>query len=1253
MPVYRIYAEKRTEYATPAQQLLADIQSSLQIPVTALRMIHRYDVETEKKYDFEKAVSVVFSEPQVDTTYRALPELERGQFLIAVEALPGQFDQRADSAAQCMQILCGGERPTIRTATIYLFTGNVPEEQQEALRRYLINPVESRDASLELPETLEMEEEAPAAVEICTGFCTLDDGKLENFRRELGLAMDFDDIRFCQNYFRNTEHRDPTITEIRMIDTYWSDHCRHTTFLTRLTDVKIEPEYVKETYESYLSGREATGRGDRPITLMDVATAATRKIRADGKLHDVDESDEINACSVKVKVDENGRDRDWILMFKNETHNHPTEIEPYGGAATCLGGAIRDPLAGRTYVYQAMRVTGAANPLVPVEDTPVGKLPQRKITVGAANGYSAYGNQIGLATGHVSEIYHPGYLAKRLEIGAVLGAAPAGNIHRESPVPGDVIILLGGKTGRDGCGGATGSSKSLDVQSIDTCGAEVQKGNPPEERKIQRLFRDPAVTKMIKRCNDFGAGGISVAIGELADGLEIRLDEVPKKYAGLDGTELAISESQERMAVVVAAENAAMFIRLAGRENLEATAVATVTETPRLKMTWKGKTILDLSRVFLNSNGASKEAKAVVALPESEPALYPENSLAAWEEMCENLNICSQKGLVERFDSTIGAGTVLMPYGGKYQRTESQAMAAKFPVEHGETQTCSLMGWGYHPTIAAENPYRGGLDAVITSIAKVVAAGGSAKRCWLTFQEYFERMNENPKRWGVPLATLLGAYRAQVELECASIGGKDSMSGTFEQIDVPPTLVSFAVSTCRLDDIISTEFKAAGDDVIFLKPELDADGMPVFESVRNLFARVEKMIAEKYVKAAWVIDFGGIAEGVMKMGFGNRIGFSFTRALTSEELFAPCCGGFLLELEGAAQNVSEKIGETIAEPRIHCKTNDSKTDFSLDLDALHTRWQKRLEPIFPCRAEHTSFEETLVSAQPEKTVETLTAGAGHLLRHTSGATVARPRVLIPVFPGTNCEYDTARAFENAGARVQTFVIRNQNAEQLQEDIVTFSALLRNSQILMIAGGFSGGDEPEGSAKFITSFFQNARLKEAVADLLENRDGLALGICNGFQALIKLGLVPFGKIVEATDVSPTLTFNTIARHQSMLVRTRVASNRSPWLAGLEIGDITNTAISHGEGRLVAPEKLLEDMAENGQIATQYVDLDGKATMEMPWNPNGSMWAVEGLTSPDGRVFGKMGHSERVGRGLYQNVPGETDQKLFASGVAYFA
>ncbi len=1233
MSVFRIYAEKKPEFAVEAQSVLNDVRTALRLNINGLRILNRYDADKLSQEDFNASINTVFSEPAVDVVYEELPEITADDRIFAVEYLPGQFDQRADSCEQCIQILRQGERCRVRNARVYIISGNITDEEFDTLKSYIINPVESREASLEKPETLDNNYEIPETVKTLDGFTNLDAQGLNDFIKQYGLAMDFDDIKFCQKYFRDTEKRDPTITEIKMIDTYWSDHCRHTTFLTNVNDVKIETPYIRDTYIKYLDVRDELGRSKKPVTLMDLATIAAKKLKADGLLDDLDESEEINACSVKIKVDIDGQQEDWILMFKNETHNHPTEIEPFGGAATCLGGAIRDPLSGRSYVYQAMRVTGAANPLVPVEDTIAGKLPQRKITVGASNGYSSYGNQIGLATGHVAEVYHPGYVAKRMEIGAVVGAAPAENIRRERPVAGDIVILLGGKTGRDGCGGATGSSKSHTLESLENCGAEVQKGNPPEERKLQRLFRNPDVTKMIKRCNDFGAGGVSVAIGELTDGLIINLNAVPKKYDGLDGTEIAISESQERMAVVIAPEDVDKFMAEAKKENLQATVVADVVDEPRLKMNWNGHTIVDLSRDFLNSNGAVKYTDIVVEDPVFTDDETFTDSAETWTEIMSNLNVCSQKGLIEKFDSTIGAGTVLMPFGGVYQMTPSQAMAAKIPVLKGETNTCSLMGWGYNPDISSKSPYHGAMLAVVESISKIVAAGGSYKKCWLTFQEYFERTQNDPKRWGKPLSALLGAFKAQLEMGCGSIGGKDSMSGTFEDIDVPPTLVSFAVSTAQANKIVSTEFKEAGNDVIMITPEYDRNGLPVFASLKNCFDKVEKLIAEGRANAVWTLGYGGVAEGIAKMCFGNRLGFEFSAHLTATELYKHCYGAFIVEVLGNAQDGEFVIGKTISDYKIFTEK------YTVNLDSLQRAWESKLEPVFPCRIKTTDTTPQTYSYENTE-------------KKSASIKVAQPKVLIPVFPGTNCEYDTARAFEKAGAKAETVVIKNLSAIDLEDSINYFEKAIKESQIIMIPGGFSGGDEPEGSGKFITAFFRNPKIKDAVHELLKKRDGLMLGICNGFQALIKLGLVPFGEIVDMTEESPTLTFNTIARHQSMMVNTRIASNKSPWLYGCEVGDIHTVPISHGEGRFVAPQSLIQRLANNGQIATQYVDIEGNPTMDIRYNPNTSIEAIEGITSPDGRVFGKMGHSERKGSYICKNVTGNKDQKIFESGVNYF-
>ena len=1230
--VYRIYVEKKPQFAVDGGAVLADLNVALGIKtVENVRIINRYDCEKLPKENFEAAVPTVFSEPPVDEVYYELPKPAADERMFAVEFLPGQFDQRADSAAQCIQMLCPGERPVVKYAKIYVLKGKISDDEFARIKHYLINAVESRECGFDKYDTLEVKYTIPTSVETLTGFINKTDAELADFVVHYGLAMDNDDIKFCQDYFKS-EHRDPTITEILMIDTYWSDHCRHTTFGTIIDNADIKPSYIADTYAEYKADRHELGRDNKPLCLMDIATLAAKKLKKDGILKDLDESEEINACSVRIKVDVDGKDEDWLLMFKNETHNHPTEIEPFGGAATCLGGAIRDPLSGRSYVYQAMRVTGASDPLLPVEKTIKGKLPPRKITTTAAAGYSSYGNQIGLATGHVAEIYHPGYMAKRMEIGAVIGAAPAENVRRERPAPGDIIILLGGRTGRDGCGGATGSSKAHSIQSLDTCGAEVQKGNAPEERKLQRLFRNPEATKLIKRCNDFGAGGVSVAIGELADGLEIDLNAVPKKYDGLDGTELAISESQERMAVVVAPEDADKFRALASKENLESTPVAVVKSEPRLRMNWNGKTIVDISREFLNSNGAEKHTDVAVPDVKVSYSTGRKNTSADWEGMVTDLNICSQRGLVQRFDSTIGGATVLMPFSGKTQQTPVQAMAAKLPVLNAKTDTTSIMAWGFDPAVSTQSPYHGAVCAVVESIAKVVAAGGTYEHCWLTFQEYFERTQGKPERWGKPFAALLGAYRAQLEMGCGAIGGKDSMSGTFEHIDVPPTLVSFAVSTAKAPDVISAEFKAAGHKIGYIAPKYDENGLPVFDSVKEVFRTVEKLIKDKKAVSVWSIAHGGVAEGIFKMSLGNQIGAKLDK-LTDEELFTPVYGAFIMELTEEADGV-KTIGETVADYTI------TSGDVKLDVASLEKKWDGVLEPIFKAQL-------------PEKPApEKISYTGGCELKHSS-VKVAKPRVLIPVFPGTNCEYDMANAFNRYGGDSEIFVIRNLSAQDMEDSVSEFTKHIENSQIIAIPGGFSGGDEPEGSAKFINAFFRNPKIKDAVESMLYARDGLMIGICNGFQALIKLGLVPFGKIVPLTAESPTLTYNTIGRHQSQLTLTRICTNMSPWLSCCNVGDIHNIPISHGEGRFVAPESVIKQLIANGQVATQYVDLSGSPTMDVAFNPNSSMYAIEGIISPDGRVLGKMGHTERLTDNVAKNVSGNKEQLLFKGGVDYFA
>ncbi len=1228
--VYRVYVEKKKELANEAKSMLSDLTVLLGIKgLKDVRVFNRYDGENITEELFNYAVKTVFSEPQLDITYNKLM-LDDASFIFAVEYLPGQFDQRADSAAQCIQIISTGERPTIKTAKVYALYGNISESDFAQIKKYVINPVECREASLEKPETLETEYDIPTEVKILDGFTKLDKEGLEEFIKSNGLAMDIDDIVFCQKYFIS-ENRDPTITEIKMIDTYWSDHCRHTTFLTTIDDVKFEDELLQKTYNEYLEVRKNLGR-TKNICLMDLATIAVKHLRKAGKLDKLDESEEINACTVKIDVTVDGKKEPWLLLFKNETHNHPTEIEPFGGAATCIGGAIRDPLSGRAYVYGAMRVTGAADPLVSISETIPGKLPQRKIVTTAAAGYSSYGNQIGLATGIVDEIYHPGYAAKRMEIGAVIAAAPAENVRREVPSPGDVVILLGGSTGRDGIGGATGSSKAHDSHSVETCGAEVQKGNAPEERKLQRLFRNKEATLLIKRCNDFGAGGVSVAIGELADGLEIDLNSVPKKYEGLDGTELAISESQERMAVVVEKENVEKFLSLANSENLQACPVAVVTENPRLVMKWNGKNIVDISREFLNSNGAEKHisvtpSKAIWKNKEIK-GTFSDN----YQALAEDLNVCSKRGLSERFDSTIGAGTVLMPFGGINQLTPIQAMVQKVSVEKKHTDTCSLMSYGYNPYISEISPYHGAYLAVVESVSKLIASGAEFKDVYLTFQEYFEHPRKDGKRWGKPLSALLGAFKAQMELQIGSIGGKDSMSGSFEELDVPPTLVSFAVTTSDVKNIVSPEFKKAGNKVVLLKPEYDENGLPKTDSLLDVFANVTKLQREGKVFSSYTMGIGGIAEAVLKMSLGNGFGFKYNSNLSLDDIFSYSYGAFLLETTDSV-DVGVEIGNITKENSI------SYFDEHINCEVLNSIYENKLEKVYSCNIKHIDSKVENFSYNAKSNI-------------VSKIKVAKPKVLIPAFPGTNCEFDSAKAVRDAGAEAEIIVINNLNSAGIQKSIEQFTNSLKISQMIFIPGGFSGGDEPDGSGKFITAFFRNSAVKEGVTDLLDNRDGLICGICNGFQALIKLGLVPYGKIIDTDDTCPTLTFNTIGRHQSKIVRTRIASNKSPWLSLVNVGDIVSVPISHGEGRFLADEAFIKKLSENGQIATQYVDLNNNATMDVRYNPNDSMFAIEGITSPDGRVFGKMGHSERVGSGLYKNVPGNYDIRMFESAVKYF-
>ena len=1226
--VYRVYVEKKPGQTVDADSLLKEANEFLQIKgLTGVRVLNRYDVEKIDEELFRYAVNTVFSEPQVDHVSYDVP---KGEVVFAVEPLPGQFDQRADSAAQCIQILSHGERPIVRTAKVYVLEGTLSEADIAAIRHHVINPVECREACLFMPKTLELEVTVPQSVATVEGFVDMDKDGLAAMVKSLGLAMDLDDITFCQTYFK-AEKRNPTITEIRMIDTYWSDHCRHTTFLTTIDEVKFEDPILQSAYEDYLATRKALGR-TKPVNLMDIGTLAGKYLRKNGMLEKLYESEEINACTVRMTVTVDGEEQPWLLLFKNETHNHPTEIEPFGGAATCIGGAIRDPLASRAYVYAAMRVTGAADPLKPVDETIHGKLPQRKIVTTAAAGYSSYGNQIGLATGMVDEIYHPGYAAKRMEIGAVVGAVHEDHSKPDFPVPGDKVILLGGKTGRDGCGGATGSSKSHTVESLSSCGAEVQKGNAPEERKLQRLFRNGEAAVMIKRCNDFGAGGVSVAIGELADGLEIDLNKVPKKYDGLDGTELAISESQERMAIVVAAQNVNRFLELADKENLEATVVATVTEEPRLKMFWNGQTICNISREFLNSNGAEKHVNVELSAPKDFAPVIEGSFTENLNRVATDLNTCSKRGLSERFDATIGAGTVLMPFGGVHQQTPIQAMVHKVSLEKGHTDDCSVMSWGYNPFITEKSPFHGAYLAVVESVSKLVATGAKFEDVYLTFQEYFLRVGKDAKRWGQPTAALLGAFKAQMDLKIAAIGGKDSMSGTFEDIDVPPTLVSFAVTTDKVSNIVSNEFKAAGHKVCIISPKYDRTGLPNVSSLLECFQKVTDLLRSGKAVAAYTLGLGGAAEAVMKMSFGNGFGFRFNDMLSVSDLFGYGYGSFVLEM---AEN--EAVGTLLGE--ISADGVFAYNGERVCAASLQKAYEEKLEAVYACNIPDVVTPIETVST-PEKT------------RIAPVVKVAKPKVLIPVFPGTNCEYDSARAVADAGAEPEIFVVKNMSADAIARSVEDFAGKIAESQVIFIPGGFSGGDEPDGSGKFITAFFRNAAIKEAVTKLLEERDGLMCGICNGFQALVKLGLVPFGKIVDTDENCPTLTFNAIGRHQSRIVRTRVASNNSPWLANTKVGDVYNVAISHGEGRFYASEEVARQLIANGQIATQYVDLNGNATADVRFNPNGSIFAIEGITSPDGRVFGKMGHSERIGSGLYKNVPGNYDIGMFEAAVKYF-
>ena len=1310
--VRRIFAEKKKGYDVEAQGLYRDLKINLGIDgLKDVRVINRYDITDISDEEYKSSRFVIFSEPPVDHLYEENVDFVTDEKVFAIEYLPGQYDQRADSASQCIQFLTLGERPRCKAAKLIVLKGNVSDEDFKKAKVYCINPVDSQEASMEKPETLDVELEYPGDVSQLKGFCSMGKDELILLQSELGMAMSLEDLEFCRQYFDVKEHREPTITEIKLIDTYWSDHCRHTTFLTNIGNIEFEEGpfsgFMKSVYEQYITSRKYVyGNREKDICLMDLATIAMKELKKRGKLDDLDISDEINACSIVVNAKVNDNDEEWLVMFKNETHNHPTEIEPFGGAATCLGGAIRDPLSGRSYVYQAMRVTGSGDPRTKVKDTLPGKLPQRKITTGAAAGYSSYGNQIGLATGQVTEIYDEGYVAKRMEIGAVIGAVPKQNVVRLTPEAGDSIILLGGRTGRDGCGGATGSSKEHDEKSLLTCGAEVQKGNPPTERKIQRLFRNAEVSRMIKRCNDFGAGGVSVAIGELAEALDIDLDKVPKKYEGLDGTELAISESQERMAVVVSKKDEIRFIEAAADENLEATQVAIVTNTGRLRMKWRDKTIVDISREFLDTNGAKQNTDIRVMSPMmNKKTDIQETSLATtatanqtnpangsyfdnlplqiascgkkidevWITNLQKLENCSQKGLVERFDSTIGAGTVLMPFGGKYQLSPSEGMAAKLPVIEGDTTTCTLMTHGFNPAISKWSPFHGAVYATIEAVARIVAMGGDYHKIRLTLQEYFEKPGKESARWGKPFSALLGAYYAQLKLGIPAIGGKDSMSGTFKELDVPPTLVAFAVAVSDAGQVISTEFKKAGSKVVLLELERDSNELPVFEQLDKNYVRIHELAKAGKILSAHSVRQGGIAEAVSKMCFGNMLGIDIAGNVHTGDLFTPKYGSVILELSAAdeverlleglkytligytTENKCISIDRASAEMSVRTtsegpdgtSSSSSSEGTVLDLGTILEKWQQPLEQIFPTEAKNsTNGVETFnynIDADCSK---------ARSLGKVKRTLLVKPRIFIPVFPGTNCEYDTAKAFENAGGRADVLVVRNLTPAGIVETISLMKQKISQSQIVMLPGGFSAGDEPEGSGKFIATAFRNPYVKEAVMNLLRNRDGLVLGICNGFQALIKLGLLPYGEIRDINSESPTLTFNSIGRHVSCMVRTRVASNKSPWLCNVEVGDLHTIAISHGEGRFVSSEKEIAALAANGQIATQYVDMNGNATYDIRYNPNGSMSSIESITSPDGKVLGKMGHSERKGTNVCINVPGEKDQKLFEAGVQYF-
>jgi len=1264
--IYRLYVEKKANYNVEGEKLLRDIVINLGIAnLEGLRLINRYDIMGISENQYHKSRNTIFSEPTVDEVYDEELNIQKGEIVFAIEPLPGQYDQRADSAAQCIQMLTQKDKPIVKTAKVIILKGNITNSEKGVIKEYCINAVDSRETDLEKPTDLNQIFDEPEQVSIIESFTHMSDLDLKGFLNDNGLAMSFEDLKYCREYFSETEKRDPTITEIKVIDTYWSDHCRHTTFNTVIEDVSIEEgKYSKPivaAYKEYLDTREFVyGKTDRAVTLMDMAVIGMKELRKKGKLLDLDVSEEINACSIVVEADIEGKKEKWLVMFKNETHNHPTEIEPFGGAATCLGGSIRDPLSGRSYVYQAMRVTGSGDPRRKISDTLKGKLPQRKITLEAAHGYSSYGNQIGLATGLVSEVYDEGFVAKRMEVGAVIGAVPYENVVRERPIASDIVILLGGKTGRDGCGGATGSSKQHSDNSLLTSGAEVQKGNAPTERKIQRLFRNPKVTKLIKRCNDFGAGGVSVAIGELADALIINLDAVPKKYHGLDGTELAISESQERMAVVVRREDVELFIKLSEAENLEAVEVAQITDDNRLKMIWKGKTIVDVSRSFLDTNGVKQFSDVKVSAPKESEYYFSKIGKGSsekiksikqlWNDTLSDLNVCSQKGLVERFDSTIGAGTVLMPFGGKFQKTPIQAMVAKLPVLSGNTNTGTIMSYGYNPRLSKWSPFHGAAYAVIDSVTKVVACGGDYENIKLTFQEYFEKLSKDPQKWGKPFSALLGAYHVQKQFSIAAIGGKDSMSGTFNDMNVPPTLVSFAVDMVNTEVVISPEFKKYDSQVVLIHATTLEDGLPDFEKLRENYKLVKKLIDEGKALSTYAIGTGGLAEAISKMCFGNNIGFRFSEDIQAESIFKEDYGSIVMEIDNSIIGELIKdnanivvLGNTQVEPNIVVLGE------AISLEEALCNWEESLESVFTTKVSNIKENTTKINSSTYKINTSVKNGSN---KSSALIKIAKPRVIIPVFPGTNCEYDSMRAFERAGAQVEIVVLNNLSSKHIEQSIKVIAEKIRNSQIVMLPGGFSAGDEPDGAGKFMATFFRNPIISESIKELLENRDGLMLGVCNGFQALIKLGLLPYGKIMDITENSPTLTYNEIGRHISQMVQTKVVSNLSPWLRHLKIGDTHTIPVSHGEGRFIASEEVIKKLFESGQVATQYVDFEGAPSYDINFNPNGSMHAIEGITSLDGRIFGKMGHSERIGSNIVKNIIGEKDQKIFEAGVNYF-